>query len=146
MALLGRDARALAVGDAFVGGESRRLAGKRDPRGLFAVDVPGMEQVQVGLLVGLGDVLCLRQAGHRVLGGETRDVVGGLHRLLERCAREVGGAGVAPLAADVDRDAEGLVPVALDVLPREKGDRFRNFASVDFIGVEDNYFLAALKP
>ncbi|MGZ8711362.1 MAG: membrane protein insertase YidC, partial [Thermoanaerobaculia bacterium] len=34
----------------------------------------------------------------------------------------------------------------LDVLPREKGDRFRNFASVDFIGVEDNYFLAAFKP
>jgi YidC/Oxa1 family membrane protein insertase len=34
----------------------------------------------------------------------------------------------------------------LDVLPREKGDRFRHFPKVDFIGVEDNYFLAALKP
>jgi len=34
----------------------------------------------------------------------------------------------------------------LDVLPREKGDRFRHFPSVDFIGIEDNYFLAALKP
>ncbi len=34
----------------------------------------------------------------------------------------------------------------LDVLPREKGDRFRQFGTVDFIGVEDNYFLAALRP
>lgn len=35
---------------------------------------------------------------------------------------------------------------SLDVLPREKGDRLRIYGPVDFIGVEDNYFLTVLRP
>ena len=80
------------------------------------VDGPGMEQVEVARqrlaerqVVGVG------QAGGRVFGGEARDVVGGAHRLLERRAREIGGARVAAALADVDRDADRLVAVALDV-------------------------------
>jgi YidC/Oxa1 family membrane protein insertase len=34
----------------------------------------------------------------------------------------------------------------LEVLSREKGDRLRIFESPEFIGVEDNYFLIALRP
>ena len=42
----------------------------------------------------------------------------------------------------------GLVQVDgdLDVLNREKGDRLRIFESVQFVGIEDNYFLSALQP
>jgi len=32
------------------------------------------------------------------------------------------------------------------VLPREKGDRLRIYGPVDFIGIEDNYFLTVLRP
>ena len=63
-----------------------------------------------------GEVVRVGQAGGRILGGEAGDVVGRAHRLLDRGAREVGGAGVAAPLADVDRDAERLVAVALDVL------------------------------
>ena len=32
------------------------------------------------------------------------------------------------------------------VIPREKGDRFQTYDHVDYIGIEDNYFLAILRP
>ena len=35
---------------------------------------------------------------------------------------------------------------SLAVLPREKGDRLRIYGPVDFIGIEDNYFLTVLRP
>ena len=35
---------------------------------------------------------------------------------------------------------------SFDVLSREKGDRLRIFDRVDFIGIEDNYFLSVLRP
>ena len=35
---------------------------------------------------------------------------------------------------------------SLDVLPRDKGDRLRIYGPVDFIGIEDNYFLSVLRP
>lgn len=35
---------------------------------------------------------------------------------------------------------------SFDVINREKGDRLRIFDHVDFIGVEDNYFLTVLRP
>jgi YidC/Oxa1 family membrane protein insertase len=35
---------------------------------------------------------------------------------------------------------------SLDVLPRDKGDRLRVYEHVDFVGVEDNYFLSVLRP
>ncbi|HUP48347.1 MAG TPA: membrane protein insertase YidC [Thermoanaerobaculia bacterium] len=54
-----------------------------------------------------------------------------------------GAASHAALLAGnalVQRDGD------FDVLHRESGDRFRVFDHVDFIGVEDNYFLALLRP
>ena len=35
---------------------------------------------------------------------------------------------------------------SLDIIKREKSDRMNTFDNADFVGVEDNYFLAALKP
>lgn len=35
---------------------------------------------------------------------------------------------------------------SFDVLPREKGDALQSFPNVDYIGVEDNYFLTVLRP
>lgn len=35
---------------------------------------------------------------------------------------------------------------SLDIIKREKSDRMNAFDNADFVGVEDNYFLAALKP
>ena len=73
-----------------------------------------MEQVEVGVAVGhLGHI---RQTCHGVFGGETRDVVSGLHRLADGGGGEVGGGGVAALLPQVDRDAERLVAVAFHVL------------------------------
>jgi hypothetical protein len=59
-ALLGRDARAFAVGDALVGRQGCRFAFQRQLGGLFAGDVPGVEQVEVGVF--LGDVGLVGQA------------------------------------------------------------------------------------
>ena len=75
-----------------------------------------VKQVQVRLLVGLRDVLRVRQPGHRVLGGEARDVVRRLHRLADRRFREIRRAGVAATLAQVDRHAQRLVAVAFHVL------------------------------
>jgi YidC/Oxa1 family membrane protein insertase len=61
--------------------------------------------------------------GLRVLGPDERD-----SRII------ITGNGV------VQRDG------SLDVLPREKGDRFKIYGPVDFIGVEDNYFLTVMRP
>jgi YidC/Oxa1 family membrane protein insertase len=61
--------------------------------------------------------------GIRVLGPDERD-----NRII------ITGNGV------VQRDG------SLDVLPREKGDRLRIYGPVDFIGIEDNYFLSVLRP
>jgi len=33
-----------------------------------------------------------------------------------------------------------------DVIPREKGDAFQVFEKIDYIGIEDNYFLTVLRP
>ena len=42
----------------------------------------------------------------------------------------------------------GVVQAAgeFDVIPREKGDSFQPFPNIDYIGIEDNYFLTALRP
>ncbi len=114
MALLGRHAGALAVGDALAGLQRGRLAFQRDGCGLLAGDGPGVEQVQVGV-VG-SNVVFVGQAGHRVFRGEARNVEGGLHGLLDRGARKIRRAGIAAAVAHVDGHAERLVTVALDVL------------------------------
>ena len=113
VAVLRGHARAFAVGDARVGVEGRAFAAQRQLRGLLARDLPGMEQVQVRLFAERRHVLGLGQPRHRVLRREARDVVGRLHGTLDGGPREVGGARVAALAADIDRDAQRLVAVAL---------------------------------
>jgi YidC/Oxa1 family membrane protein insertase len=35
---------------------------------------------------------------------------------------------------------------SFDVIPRDKGDRLKIYDEVDFVGMEDNYFLAVLRP
>ena len=82
-------------------------------RRLLAGQCPGVEQVQIGLRGG--DVFGVGQTRHRVFGGEARDVVGGLHRLLNGSTGKIGGAGVATPLAHIHRDAQRLVAVALDV-------------------------------
>ncbi|GAC1437252.1 MAG: membrane protein insertase YidC [Thermoanaerobaculia bacterium] len=67
--------------------------------------------------------------------------------------RTVIGPGLRVLGPD-ERDSRiiitgnGIVQRegSLDVLPREKGDRLRIYGPVDFVGVEDNYFLTVLRP
>ncbi len=67
--------------------------------------------------------------------------------------RTVFGPGLRVLAPD-ERDSRivitgnGVVQRdgKLDVLPREKGDRLRIYNAVDFVGIEDNYFLSVVKP
>ena len=68
--------------------------------------------------------------GGRVLRGEAGDVVGRAHRLLQRRTREVGGAGIASALADVDRHAQRLVAVALDVLDLAQAHRHRQAAAL----------------
>ena len=85
-----------------------------------------MEQVQVALGgAARGQVFGIGQAGGGVFGGEAGDVVGGANGLFERGGREIGGAGVAPALAQVDRDANGFVAVALDVFKLALAHRHR---------------------
>jgi YidC/Oxa1 family membrane protein insertase len=67
--------------------------------------------------------------------------------------RVVIGPGLRTLAPE-ERDNKIIVTGSgvvqrdgsFDVLSREKGDRLRVFDRVDFIGIEDNYFLSVLRP
>lgn len=63
------------------------------------------------------------------------------------------GPGIGNFGAnDVDSAAiitgNGVVQSEneFDVIPREKGDRVQEFQPVDYIGLEDNYFLTVLRP
>ncbi|HET7433712.1 MAG TPA: membrane protein insertase YidC [Thermoanaerobaculia bacterium] len=57
---------------------------------------------------------------------------------------------LSPEEADtrVVQTGNGIVQIdgRLKVIPREKGDRFRTFDAVDFVGIEDNYFMSVLRP
>ncbi|HEY3056814.1 MAG TPA: membrane protein insertase YidC [Thermoanaerobaculia bacterium] len=67
--------------------------------------------------------------------------------------RVVIGPGLRTLAPE-ERDNKIVVTGSgvvqrdgsFDVLSREKGDRLRVFDRVDFVGIEDNYFLSVLRP
>jgi hypothetical protein len=130
MRLLRRNASPFGVGDAPVGPQCRRLAAQRDLGGALGVDVPGMEEVEVQprhrpqRQIGR-----LGQAGGAVLSGEAGDVVGRLHRLAQRGRREVRGAGIAAALAEVDRHADRLVAVALDVFDVPLAHRHRQAAA-----------------
>ena len=80
--LLGRNPCAFAVGDFPAGRKRSGFTGQRDLHSLFGADAPGVEQVQIGPLVG--HVFFIGQTGHRVLGREAGDVVSGLNRLAHR--------------------------------------------------------------
>jgi len=63
------------------------------------------------------------------------------------------GPGIGNLRPEeVDSSAiitgNGVVQAAgeFDVVARESGDRFQQYPGVDFIGLEDNYFMTALRP
>jgi hypothetical protein len=117
MGLLGRYGGTFAVADAAVRGKCGLLAAQGQRCGLLAVDVPGVEQVQVQRARGgFGNVCLVGQARHRVLGGEAGDVVRRLHGLRHCRRRKIGGAGIAATLPQVDRDRQALVAVALDVL------------------------------
>jgi YidC/Oxa1 family membrane protein insertase len=63
------------------------------------------------------------------------------------------GPGIRTLGAE-EKDTQVIVTGngvvqqegEFDVIAREKGDRLQIFPAVDFVGIEDNYFLTALKP
>ncbi|HET7710749.1 MAG TPA: membrane protein insertase YidC [Thermoanaerobaculia bacterium] len=67
--------------------------------------------------------------------------------------RVIVGPGIRTLAPD-ERDSQfvttgnGVVQAnqELEVIPREDADPLTTYPAVDFIGIEDNYFLAVLKP
>ena len=117
MRLLRRHAGAFGVGDAAIDGERRRLAAAGELDRRLGIDRPGMEEIEVASCRRrVGEVGLVGQTRRRILGREAGDVVRGAHRLLERRRREVRRARVAAPLADIDRDADRLVAVALDVL------------------------------
>src|SRR5438046_277373 len=103
MRLLRRDAGALRIGDAAIDRQRGALATRRDLDRALGIDVPRMEKVEVarGSLAEC-QVLLVGQARSRVLGGEAGDVVGRLHRLPQRRAREVRRARVAATLPEID--------------------------------------------
>ncbi|HSP14951.1 MAG TPA: membrane protein insertase YidC [Thermoanaerobaculia bacterium] len=67
--------------------------------------------------------------------------------------RVISGPGLRTLSPE-ERDSRIVVTGngvvqrggSFDVINREKGDRLRIYENVDFIGIEDNYFLGVLRP
>jgi hypothetical protein len=80
------------------------------------------------------EVGLVRQAGELVLGREAGDVVGRAHGVADGLRREVRRAGIAAALAQVDRDAERLVAVALDVLQLPQACRHRQAAALGHLG------------
>jgi len=113
VALLGRHRRAFAVGDAATGFEGGGLALQGQFGRLLAGDGPRVEQVQLAR-IGF-DVTLIGQAGDRVLGCETGNVIGRLHGAFNGGLRKVGGAGIATAVAHVHRHTQRFVAVALHV-------------------------------
>jgi hypothetical protein len=83
MALLGRHARAFAVGDAPVGGSAAASHSSASSAASSLVIAQGWNRSRSRCSPGLRMSAGVGQAGHRVFGGEAGDVVGRLHRLLD---------------------------------------------------------------
>ena len=134
MALLRRYRSPFAVADLRITGKSGVFTSQCQLRGRIGIDIPGVKQIQLAH-VGF-HVLLVGQAGSRVLRRVARHIVGRLHRLLDRLARKVGGAGIATLLADVDRHAERLVAVALDVFQLATAHRHRQATALGGFGAD----------
>ena len=130
--LLGRHARALAVGDFFADTEGSGLARQRQLHRTGGSDGPGVKQLKVGPIGG--HVFGVGQAGKRVFGGEAGNVVGRLHRLLNGRQREIGGGRVAPAVSNVHRHAQGFVAVALHVFQLALAHRHAQAAALRGLG------------
>ena len=135
MRLLSRHTGAFGVGDAWIQRQGSALATLCDLGGAGGINRPGVKQVEVahgGL--AQGQIGRIRQTGGRVVGGEACDVVCCAHGLFERSAREVRGARIAAPLADVDRHADRLVAVALDVLDFTLAHRHRQANALGNLG------------
>src|SRR5207248_2813710 len=114
--LLRRDGRALGILDHRRRGEGGVLAALGERDRLLRAERPRMEEIQVFRM--LGEALGLRQPGAVVLRRVPRDGERGVHRLLERRARDIRRAGVAAAHlgafAEIDRNADRAVAVVLD--------------------------------
>jgi hypothetical protein len=73
-----------------------------------------MEQIEVGPLGGQG--VRIGKPGAIVLAGESRDLVRGVDRVVQRTRREIAGAGMTAPLPDVDRDPDALVACLFDRL------------------------------
>jgi len=104
MALLGRHGRAFAVGDAATGFEGGSFAFQREFGCGFAAHRPGVKQVEFARL--RLDVHLIGQARSGVFCGKAGNVVGRLHRALDRRLRKVRGAGIAPAVPHIHRHAQ----------------------------------------
>ena len=116
MRLLGRYRRAFAIGDALAHTQCGGFAFQREGSSLLTGHGPRKKQIQLAFALGdRHDIVRIGQAGKRIFCRETGDVIGGTHRLLNRRIRKIRGAGVTPAVAEIDRDAQGLVPIALHI-------------------------------
>ena len=114
LVLLRGDRGALGVDDALVEAEGGRLGGLRHRDRPLDRHVPGMEEIEVAARAR--DELGIGEPGGLVGRGEARDRERGSDRVFDGFRREIGGARVAVLLADVHADAEALVAVVLDGL------------------------------
>ena len=144
MALLGRYGGAFAVADAGIALQGGGFAAQRQFGSLFAVDGPGVEQIQIRRRAA-GNVGFVGQGGKKVLRRKAGNVVGGLHGALDGSRGKVRRAGIAPAVAQINGHAERFVSVALHVFesalahrngkPRAFGGFGSGIAGAEFFGV-----------
>ena len=148
MTVADRHRGAVAVAHQRAGVECRGLGrdGNRDRA--LGIDIPEVEQIQIGNLdrqsVGVG------QTGAGILGGVAGDFVGGRDGLAERPEIEVAAARMTAPGADVDRNAhalvaglfDGLDPSAahIDIEPDILGNVHRASARAEILGAPNDRF------
>ncbi len=133
MALLAGYSRSFAVADAGIALQGGSFAFQRQPGGLGAVEIPVVEQVQVGRGAA-GNIGLVGQGGKGVLRGEACNVVSGLHGALNRLRRKVRRAGIAPAVAQVNGYAQRFVAVALHIFQLALAHRNRQAAAFGRFG------------
>jgi len=93
-------------------GKSRRLTAPGQVDSPFHRNIPG--EIKARVLPILGQQFGFGQAGAGVFRRVASNVQGSRHRLLHRQGGKVAGGSVALALAQVDRDAQALVPVVFD--------------------------------